>query len=94
MNTSGRRIARKYNDKFIEKVCEPASSVKTAFVQEYIKQLARGVITQILIIKYGHREEKYYIPFLSDLQRNFAERTYYEEQRFGGIQVCADYISI
>ena len=43
MNTSGRRIARKYNDKIIEKVWEPASSVKTAFVQEYIKQLARGV---------------------------------------------------
>lgn len=43
MNTSGRRIARKYNDKIIEKVWEPASSVKTAFVQEYIKQLTRGV---------------------------------------------------
>ena len=43
MNTSGRRIARKYNDKIIEKVWEPSSSVKTAFVQEYIKQLARGV---------------------------------------------------
>ena len=43
MNTSGRRIARKYNDKIVEKVWEPASSVKTAFVQEYIKQLTRGV---------------------------------------------------
>ena len=94
MNTSGRRIARKYNDKIIEKVWEPASSVKTAFVQEYIKQLARGVNNSNTYNKYGHREEKYYIPFLSDLQRNFAERTYYEEQRCGGIQVCADYISI